>query len=111
MPMEKGRIIKAVSGFYTVDLGGKTVTVKARGKLRREEKTPLVGDEVTLEGGMLGEILPRRNWFVRPAVANLDLLVLLASEVIPVTEPFLIDRITATTPKPMATALMKFCTG
>ena len=36
MPMEKGRIIKAVSGFYTVDLGGKTVTVKARGKLRRE---------------------------------------------------------------------------
>ena len=95
MPMEKGRIIKAVSGFYTVDLGGKTVTVKARGKLRREEKTPLVGDEVTLEGGMLGEILPRRNWFVRPAVANLDLLVLLASEVIPVTEPFLVDRITA----------------
>ena len=61
MPMEKGRIIKAVSGFYTVDLGGKTVTVKARGKLRREEKTPLVGDEVTLEGGMLGEILPQRS--------------------------------------------------
>ena len=61
MPMEKGRIIKAVSGFYTVDLGGKTVTVKARGKLRREEKTPLVGDEVSLEGGMLGESLPLRG--------------------------------------------------
>ena len=44
---------------------------------------------------MVQEILPRRNWFVRPAVANLDLLILLASEVIPVTEPFLIDRITA----------------
>ena len=44
---------------------------------------------------MIEEILPRANSFIRPAVANLDMLVVLASEVIPVTEPFLIDRITA----------------
>lgn len=89
------RIIKALSGFYTVDSGGEVFTVKARGRLRLDGTAPLVGDEVEVEGGMVRTILPRRNAFVRPAVANVDLLVLLASEVIPVTEPFLIDRVTA----------------
>ena len=93
--MEQGRIVKALSGFYDVDLGGgRIVTCKARGRLRKEGTTPLVGDQALVENAMVQEILPRRNWFVRPAVANLDLLVLLASEVIPVTEPFLVDRIT-----------------
>ena len=41
------------------------------------------------------EILPRKNSFIRPAVANVDLLVLLASCAIPQTEPFLIDRVLA----------------
>ena len=94
--MEQGRIVKVLSGFYDVDLGGgRIVTCKARGRLRKEGTTPLVGDQALVENAMVQEILPRRNWFVRPAVANLDLLVLLASEVIPVTEPFLVDRITA----------------
>lgn len=94
--MEQGRIVKALSGFYDVDLGGgRIVTCKARGRLRKEGTAPLVGDQALVENAMVQEILPRRNWFVRPAVANLDLLVLLASEVIPVTEPFLVDRITA----------------
>lgn len=94
--MEQGRIVKALSGFYDVDLGGgRIVTCKARGRLRKEGVTPLVGDQALVENAMVQDILPRRNWFVRPAVANLDLLVLLASEVIPVTEPFLVDRITA----------------
>ena len=65
----------------------------ARGKLRTEGQTPLVGDRVkvtALNGGKgsLEEILPRNNAFIRPAVANLDVLVILASAVIPVTEPF-----------------------
>ena len=93
--MNQGRIVKALSGFYDVDLGDRVVTCKARGRLRKSEQSPLVGDMAVIDQGMVQEILPRRNWFVRPAVANLDLLILLASEVIPVTEPFLIDRITA----------------
>lgn len=44
---------------------------------------------------MVEEILPRKNFFVRPAVSNLDVLVIFSSNVIPVTEPFLIDRVTA----------------
>lgn len=94
-----GRITKALSGFYYVKTEDRTVECKARGRFRKEGITPLVGDyaEISLENGkgMIEQILPRRNAFVRPAVSNLDMLVLLVSEAIPVTEPFLIDRITA----------------
>ena len=47
------------------------------------------------KSGTVTEILPRKNSFIRPAVANVDLLVLLASCAIPQTEPFLIDRVLA----------------
>ncbi len=94
-----GRIMKALSGFYYVQTSDRLVECKARGRFRKEGITPLVGDWVDIsleqEKGMIEQIQPRRNSFVRPAVANLDLLVLLVSEAIPVTEPFLIDRITA----------------
>ena len=97
--MTKGRIIKALSGFYYVQTDEQLVECKARGRFRKEGITPLVGDwvEITVDGkrGMVDQILPRKNSFVRPAVANLDMLVLLVSQVIPVTEPFLIDRVTA----------------
>ena len=97
--MTQGRIVKALSGFYYVQAGEAMIECKARGRFRKERITPLVGDwvEISMEGkkGMVEQILPRRNSFVRPAVANLDMLVLLVSQVIPVTEPFLIDRVTA----------------
>ena len=95
----QGRIIKALSGFYYVQTEDQLVECKARGRFRKDGITPLVGDwvELSMDGkkGMLEKILPRKNSFVRPAVSNLDILVLLVSEVIPVTEPFLIDRVTA----------------
>ena len=97
--MTSGRIIKALSGFYYVQSDTKLIECKARGRFRKEGISPLVGDwvEISFENGkgMIETILPRRNAFIRPAVSNLDLLVLLASEVIPITEPFLIDRVTA----------------
>jgi len=98
--MLQGRIIKALSGFYYVQTEQGTVECRARGKFRKDGmQSPLVGDlvEISLDGkkGMVEIIQPRRNSFIRPAVANLDMLVLLASESIPITEPFLIDRITA----------------
>ncbi len=95
---QTGRIIKSLSGFYDVQLEQGIVTCRARGHMRRG-LSPLVGDmvEITVERGkgMLEAILPRRNSFVRPAVANLDLLVVFAANVNPVTEPFLIDRVAA----------------
>ena len=96
----EGRIVKALSGFYYVQIcNGDIVECRARGKFRKEQMFPLVGDEVEIsvengKGTIMG-IRPRQNYFIRPAVANLDVLVVLASCVIPVTEPFLIDRITA----------------
>jgi len=44
---------------------------------------------------MVEKILPRKNSFIRPAVANIDALVVFAANVNPVTEPFLIDRVAA----------------
>ena len=92
--------MKALSGFYYVDVDGQIIQCRARGKFRQSGMSPLVGDWVevkdTEEGnGMVWEILPRRNAFDRPAVANIDQLVVIASEAIPVTDPFLIDRVAA----------------
>ena len=98
--MREGVIRKALSGFYYVQCGDDLVTCRARGKFRHKKVTPLVGDRVTVTvqpdgSGSLDEILPRTNFFHRPAVANLDQLVIIASGAIPVTDPFLIDRIAA----------------
>ena len=75
------------------------VNCRARGILRKDGQSPLTGDmvQITVERGkgMVEQILPRRNSFVRPAVANLDALVVFAANVNPVTEPFLIDRVAA----------------
>ena len=96
--LKTGRIIKSLSGFYDVQTDNKVITCRARGHMRRGS-SPLVGDmvEISVEKGkgMLEKILPRRNSFVRPAVANLDLLVVFAANVNPITEPFLIDRVAA----------------
>lgn len=96
--MAQGVIMKALSGFYYVDLDGQTVTCRGRGKLRHQQVKPLVGDrvEITLTpdgAGAVEEVLPRVNQFSRPAVANLDQLVILGANVNPVTDPYLIDRV------------------
>ena len=94
-----GRIIRSISGFYDVQTASGLVNCRARGILRKDGQSPLTGDmvEITVERGkgMVERILPRRNRFVRPAVANLDALVVFAANVNPVTEPFLIDRVAA----------------
>lgn len=98
---ETGIIMKALSGFYYVDPGdGSLIACRARGKFRHKNITPLVGDRVEItrldEGtGMVDEILPRKNEFVRPAVANIDQLVMIVAKATPVTDPFLIDRMTS----------------
>ena len=90
--------MKALSGFYYVDSGdGRTVTCKGRGKLRHQKVTPLVGDRVEITcnedlTGTVDAILPRINQFRRPMVANIQQMVIIASGAIPITDPFLIDR-------------------
>lgn len=96
--MKQGIILKALSGFYYVFSDGVMYTCRARGKLRHQKISPLVGDRVTItpldsESGSLDEILPRTNEFQRPAVANINQMVIIVSQAIPVSDPFLIDRI------------------
>ncbi len=95
----QGRILRSLSGFYDVQTQDKLVTCRARGILRKEGNSPLTGDmvEITVERGkgMVEKILPRKNSFIRPAVANIDVLVVFAANVNPVTEPYLIDRVAA----------------
>lgn len=98
--MMEGRIQKALSGFYYVDTGEQILTCRARGKFRRDGVSPLVGDRVEVRElgngeGVVEQIFPRKNTFARPAVANIDQLVVIASAAIPRTDPYLIDRVAA----------------
>ena len=96
-----GRIVKALSGFYYVDPGsGEPVPCRGRGKLRHQGLAPLVGDRVEFTAapdgsGMVDAVLPRKNQFQRPAVANIDQMVMVCSGAAPVTDPYLIDRMAA----------------
>ncbi|MBQ7465358.1 MAG: ribosome small subunit-dependent GTPase A [Oscillospiraceae bacterium] len=98
--MSSGRIEKALSGFYYVNTGETVLRCRARGKFRREGMSPLVGDRVEVQAlgggeGVVEAISPRTNVFSRPAAANVDQLVMIASAALPVTDPYLIDRISA----------------
>lgn len=96
--MVSGIIVKALSGFYYVQSEKNLIACKARGRFRLDGTSPLVGDHVRCsldsEGnGRIDSVDPRRNWFVRPAVANIDTLVFIAAGTNPVTDPYLIDRV------------------
>lgn len=97
--MSEGIIVKALSGFYYVEEPDGLLACRGRGKLRREGISPMVGDRVQYtrsgESGTIDAVLPRSNSFIRPAVANVDLLVVFAAAVNPITDPFLIDQVMA----------------
>jgi len=97
--MHEGIIYKAMSGFYYVKSADGTVECRARGRFRLDKNIPLVGDRVkytTTESGkgILTELLPRRNSFIRPPLANIEKMVIIASEAIPATDTYLIDKMT-----------------
>jgi len=96
--MSDGIIVKALSGFYYVTTEKGIVECRARGRFRLDGSSPLVGDRVTCSvdtngKGRIDKVHERKNWFIRPAVANIDTLVFIAANTNPVTDPFLVDRI------------------
>ncbi len=73
----EGKIIKALAGFYYVYSEGEIYACKARGKFRKMDIKPLVGDQVTFQienetEGYVLDIQERRNSLVRPPIANID---------------------------------------
>ena len=98
--MVQGVIIKALSGFYYVAAGDQIVECKARGRFRYDGCSPLVGDRVQLSfdahgKGRIDAVEQRRNAFIRPAVANIDQLIMIGANVNPITDPILIDSVVA----------------
>lgn len=96
---EYGLLLKGIGSFYEVLTdAGDTVTCKARGAFRREGLIPTVGDRVGIERQRSGfaqlcEILPRRNLSIRPAVANIDQLLIVVSASAPAPDWMLVDRL------------------
>ena len=94
-----GRIIKGVGGFYTVRTeDGKRFVCKARGLFRKTGMTPLPGDTVEFEfdsrnGGYLKDIRPRTNLLLRPAVANIDTLLIVIAATEPKPDLELVDKL------------------
>ena len=93
----EGLVRKGIGGFYTVETEQGMYTCTARGKFRKERISPYAGDRVRITGeedgtGALEEILPRRNFLVRPPIANIDQLFIVASLRHPFPEPLIIDK-------------------
>ncbi len=95
-----GIIIKGIGGFYYVEAAGEVYECKARGAFRKKKITPLVGDNVTItvrEGkeNTIDEIKERKNFLIRPPVANIDTLIIISSVKEPVPSLLVIDKLTA----------------
>ena len=90
-------ITKGIGGFYYVKTPDGVVECKARGIFRKRGITPVAGDNVTLsdDGTMIDEILPRKNVFIRPPIANLDILFIVTSTTQPVPSTLVLDQLAA----------------
>lgn len=92
--------MKSIGGFYYVRCEDKEYECKARGSFRKSGNSPCVGDRVIIaipdEGySAIEEILPRKNKLKRPALANIDILVIVCSTVDPSPNYSIIDKMTA----------------
>ena len=92
----RGIIVKAISGFYYVRSEGKVYECKARGVFKNRGITPLVGDYVEFDSGVVSEILPRKNSFDRPPVANVDTLVIVMAAADPAPSFEILDKFIVT---------------
>ena len=98
--MIKGKIVKGIGGFYYVDCDNEIIECKARGSFRKQGMTPLVGDDVEISvfdnsENAIETILPRKNELIRPPLANLDTLFIVASIVDPKINTLILDNLIA----------------
>ena len=98
--MIEGRLIKGIGGFYYVEAADAIYECKARGVFRKQKITPLVGDIVSITvndnaENTIDEIRERKNSLIRPSLANLDQLFVVASIADPAINTTVIDRIIA----------------
>ena len=94
-----GRIIRALRGFYYVKTEDGEIECQARGVFRKREQTPYVGDRVEVAvSGQLGYIMKmeeRKNFLIRPPLANIDQLVMTVSILEPAPNTLVLDKLIA----------------
>ena len=95
--IDKGRIVKALAGFYYIDDGHEVHQCRARGKFRKQDIKPVVGDFVEFQkgnhdDGYLLKILERKNVLRRPPIANIDQALLVFSRKEPDFSTILLDK-------------------
>lgn len=96
----QGKIIKGIAGFYYVNTENDILfECKAKGVFRNRDEKPLVGDNVEFEivdeenlKGNITKLLPRRNEIIRPAVANVDMALVVFAISNPKPNLNLLDR-------------------
>ena len=97
--MPEGYIKKGIGGFYYVQCGDELIECKAKGIFRKRRISPVAGDRVTIAteqgGNVIEEIKPRKNLLIRPPIANLDVLFIVASTTQPVPSTLVLDKLTA----------------
>ena len=97
--MPEGYITKGIGGFYYVKEEDRILECKAKGIFRKRNLTPVAGDRVVVEeeagSWVIAHILPRKNVFIRPPIANLDVLFIVVSTTQPVPSTRVIDKLTA----------------
>ena len=77
--MKAGQIFKIHSDFYYVISDEKTYECKLREVLKKQKQKVFVGDYVEFENGAIENILPRKNYIIRPTVANIDQIIIVSA--------------------------------
>lgn len=92
--VNKGKIIRIISNLYSVLVNDTIIEARARGKFRKDEISPMVGDEVIIdiEKKYIIEILPRKNYLIRPNISNIDLVICVTSTKEPDLSLNLLDK-------------------
>lgn len=101
--MLTGTIVKGIGGFYYVKTEEGLIECRARGRFRRAGESPMVGDRVRIvrtaedaQKGSVDAILPRKNMFIRPPVANIDQLIITIAAANPEPNLLLADQLAVT---------------
>lgn len=90
-----GIILKCLGGLYTVESPDGIIECKARGIFRSKGISPAAGDRVIVSGGVISEIEERKNFLIRPPLANLDQLIFVVSTVSPSPNYLILDKFIA----------------
>ncbi len=93
--VQNGIIIKSIGGLFFIESSDTIYECKARGVFRKEGISPSVGDSVNFEDGVITEILPRKNFIIRPPLANLDQLIFVVSVAEPAPNLLILDKFIA----------------